>query len=95
MIYQRIFLASILLGLSACSIDKESMTIFLAKESCSCVFLVGQSEKRCRDAIRIPLAFGDIEVDYKKKQVTGRSEDGRETAVVAYVNERFGCELRD
>lgn len=85
----------VVFGLSACSIDKESMSMFLAKEMCSCRYLVGQSEKNCRDAIRPSLAVGDVTMDDAKKEATGRAEDGSHPATFRFVSSKFGCELKN
>ncbi len=87
-------IAAITLGLSACSADKESMSMFLAKEMCSCRFLVGQSESHCRGSIRLGLAVGDVIVDLASKEVTGQAEDGSSPVTFKFVSEKFGCELK-
>jgi hypothetical protein len=84
-----------LASLTACSPEKESMSVFLAKEVCSCHFLVGQSEKNCRDAVRIALVMGDVTVDAAKKTVTATAEDKSNPATFRFVDEKFGCELAD
>ena len=81
--------------ITGCAVEKESMSIFLAKEACSCLFVVGQTESNCRSAIRLPLALGDIKIDFTKKQVTGTAEDKSHPATVSFVSEKFGCALRE
>lgn len=78
--------------LAGCTVDKDSTTVFLAKEMCSCRFLVEQSESNCLGAIRIALAAGDVAVDYANKKVTATSEDKSKTATFRFVSPKFGCE---
>lgn len=85
-----LFTFSVFLG--GCSVDKDSTTVFLAKEMCSCRFLVEQSEANCRGAIRIALAAGDVAVDYAHKKVTATSEDKSKQATFKFVSPKFGCE---
>lgn len=80
--------------LTGCSVDKESMSMFLAKEMCSCRFVVEQSEANCRSAIRIGLAVGDVVVNEAAREVTGKAEDGSSPATFRFVSAKSGCELK-
>ncbi len=93
----RNLIAPILLStvfLTACSSDKESMSLYLAKEMCSCRFLIGQDDKNCRDTVRVALAVGDISVNEAKREVTATAEDKSHPATFRFVSKRFGCELK-
>jgi hypothetical protein len=83
-----------LMLLIGCSPDKDSTPVFLAKEMCSCRFLVGQSEQNCRSAIRLGLAMGDVTVDYKKQEVTATAEDKSHPATFQFINTKLGCALK-
>jgi len=80
--------------LTGCSVDKDSMSMFLAKEMCSCRFLVEQSEANCRSAIRMGLAVGDVVVNEVAREVTGKAEDGSSPATFGFVSAKLGCELK-
>lgn len=79
--------------ISACSVSKESMSMFLAKEMCSCRFLIEQSDAHCRSAVRLGLAMGDVSVDMAAKSVTGTDEKGLNAATFKFVSGKLGCEL--
>ena len=93
------YLRHSLLGLSlaalltGCSSDKETMSMFLAKDMCSCRFLIGQSESHCREAIQMGLLVGKVSVNEAKKEVVGQAE-GASAATFRFVSEKFGCELK-
>ncbi len=81
------------LSLTACSVDKSSMSIFLAKETCSCKFLVGRSTKDCKKDASLTLLFGDLTIDEENKSVTATAEDKSNPATARFVSEKFGCEV--
>lgn len=87
-------LLAVITALSACSADKDSTSIFLAKELCSCRYLVGQSEDNCREAVRFALAAGDATFDDRKKEVTATAEDKSHPATFRFVSVKYGCELK-
>jgi len=80
--------------LPACSSDKESMSMYLAKEMCSCRFLIGQDDKQCRNTVRIALAAGDATVNETKREVTATAEDKSNPATFRFASNRFGCEFK-
>ncbi|MBX3022937.1 MAG: hypothetical protein KF799_14780 [Bdellovibrionales bacterium] len=84
----------LVLTLTACAPEKDSSTVFLAKELCSCRFLVGQSKAGCRDDVRLALLVGDATIDEAKKEVTATSEDKSKIATFRYVSAKYGCELK-
>jgi hypothetical protein len=81
------------LFLSGCAVDKESSSMFLAKEVCSCIFLVGRTESDCKDAIRPALALGDVDISPSRREVTGTAEDGSHPATFRFISNRAGCEF--
>jgi hypothetical protein len=68
--------------------------MYLAKEMCSCRFLIGQDDKSCRDTVRVALAVGDATVNETKREVTATAEDKSNPAIFRFVSNRFGCELK-
>lgn len=90
---KRLVLFSLLL--SSCAIDKESSSVFLAKEMCSCHFLLQRTETQCKDSIRFALALGDVEINRTQKEVVGMAEDGSHTARFQFVSNQEGCQLQE
>ena len=64
---------------------------FYAKQMCSCLFVVGQTEDHCRNEARQYVPISGYDIDWQARSVTvrglGRSNRAR------YVGERYGCVL--
>lgn len=89
-------LACVLLciGLTGCSTDKESMSVFLAKEMCSCHFLVERNEADCRKDASLALLVGDVTLDASNRSVTAKAKDGSNQATAQFVSKKFGCKIQ-
>ncbi len=66
---------------------------FYAKQMCSCLFVVGQTEERCRNEARQYVPISGYEIDREQRAVTV-SGLGR-TNRAHFVSERYGCVLDD
>ena len=69
----------------------QLLTRYMAKEYCSCRFVVGQTPKVCRAENKTFKILFSISEDTKKKVVTVKSF--ALTAKASFINDRFGCEL--
>jgi hypothetical protein len=90
-----LFLTPLLLLLSSCVPERDTIAFFLAKETCSCRFLVGLTAARCRDAVRPALLLGSVKVNETERTATGTSEGGRYATTFRFVSEREGCALME
>ncbi len=64
---------------------------FYAKQMCSCLFVTGQTEDRCRNESRQYVPISGYTIDWETKAVTVRGL-GR-TNRAHFVDERYGCVL--
>lgn len=79
--------------LTSCSIDKQTISTFVAKEMCSCLFLVEQSQANCKSALGPSTLLGKFSVNQKLRQVTGTANDGSSPVKFQYLSARYGCEM--
>ena len=64
-----------------------------AKEVCSCLFVVGQTDEFCDQFIHFNPPIASYSVDKEKKTVSARSLTY--TATAKWVSARAGCQLDD
>lgn len=76
---------------------KESNSLALAKEMCSCLFVSNQDEQYCREVTKESRYLGRYEVDAKRKRVKAYTihEKWKYRAFAEFNRERpqFGCKL--
>lgn len=86
----------LLLGLSPVSADPVDSNLvmyarYVAKEYCSCRYVVKQSKDICRSEAKATSIFVHLEEDLSSRSVLTRNVGGEAKAV--WVNSRRGCEL--
>lgn len=64
---------------------------YVAKEYCSCRFVVGQTEKICRAEAKADNLLVRITEDREERIIETRNSGGKARA--RWVNERLGCQL--
>ncbi len=72
--------------------DLEMLTAYKAKELCSCLFVMQQSEKYCADWTVASPNLASFTID-KTKKIVEASAVVMWHARAHYVNDRFGCVL--
>lgn len=72
--------------------DLVLVTGYTAKETCSCLFVMEQSEEFCARWTRADPAVATAHADFKRKRVTA-SALGFWDATARYVGEQDGCVL--
>lgn len=76
---------------------KESNSLALAKEMCSCLFVSKQDEKYCREVTKESRYLGKYEIDHKRKRVKAYTihEKWKYRAFAEFNKEKpqFGCKL--
>lgn len=70
--------------------DLELVTTYRAKELCSCLFVMGQSEDYCTKWTVADPDIATFRIDWKKKRVDTTAMI-MWNASAHYVSERFGC----
>lgn len=72
--------------------DLVLVTGYTAKETCSCVFVMEQSEEFCQRWTQAAPAIATAHVDFEKKTVKASALSFWD-ATARFVDERHGCEL--
>lgn len=67
---------------------------FAAKETCSCVFVMQQSDAQCLEYSRQFIPVGNVDIQHKAKRVQA-AQGGLWVGQARFVDERFGCVLED
>jgi len=65
---------------------------FSAKETCSCVFVMGHDEEFCREWTRVSPDVAKFTVDREKREVEAKAL-GMGRSVARFVDDQVGCVL--
>ena len=79
-----------LLVLSSCKFPKV-VSAFYAKEVCSCLFVVGQSEEYCHNYGKQIIPIWTKEIDKKNKKV--KAWGLWESTQASFISLRHGCQI--
>lgn len=92
---KKLLLLSLLFSLSSCKVGLDALPANFAKEMCSCLFVVEQSQIYCFDYVgqEPPLTVQRFEVNAAEKTVTAKFLTIKRTA--RWMSERTGCQLED
>ncbi|MBX3227838.1 MAG: hypothetical protein KIT84_22780 [Labilithrix sp.] len=86
--------AALVVGASACSRyednDLELLTVYSAKMTCSCVFVMKRDDAYCREWAREVPNVRTLTIDHEKKRVEAQAI-GFWGAKARYVDARRGC----
>jgi hypothetical protein len=72
--------------------DLQILTAYSAKEMCSCIFVMQQSEEYCKAWTKASPNIKSVSVDYDKKRVESQALT-LVGATARYVSPRRGCVL--
>jgi hypothetical protein len=70
----------------------KGISSYFSKDMCSCLFVVGRTEKRCEVSATTLFDVNDYDVDYKKKLVT--SNFLFVSTQAKFISERYGCQIQ-
>lgn len=88
----KILILAVLIFLSGCKLT-ESPSLALAKEMCSCLYVVKQSKRYCREVNRESRYLSGYKQYDKYKMVIAKGLGHFSRA--EYINERMGCRIVD
>lgn len=87
---KNIIILVIVLTLSGCKFPKV-VSAFYAKEVCSCLFVVGQSEDYCHEYGKQIIPIWTKEIDTKNKKV--KAWGLWESTEASFISLRHGCQI--
>lgn len=71
----------------------EMAATLYARENCSCLFVIGQSEESCREITKQFVPLSSITIDREKRTVQTRVFWG--IARAKWVSDRLGCQIEN